>query len=63
MANDSGVWFDTKADKVVKSQPEEGIQLVAPGAEPTPDEQRRVDVYSGNADDADATVTTKSTKK
>lgn len=63
MANDSGVWFDTKAEKVVKSQPEEGILLVAPGAEPTPDEQRRVDVYSGKVDDADETVTTKTADK
>lgn len=56
MANDSGVWYDTKSEKVVKSQPEEGIQLSAPGAEPTPDEQRRIDVYSGNVDAADETV-------
>jgi hypothetical protein len=27
----NGVWFDTKHQKVVDSQPEEGVQIVAPG--------------------------------
>lgn len=59
MANDNGVWFDTKAGKVVKSQPEEGVQLTAPGVETTPDDQRLIDLYSGNADEGDKTVTSK----
>ena len=64
MAESKGVWYDTKASKVVESQPEEGVQLVAPGVEPTQDELNRVEVYKGggNTDD-DQTVTTKSAKK
>jgi hypothetical protein len=31
----SGVYFDTKNRKVVESQPEEGIQILAPGDEIT----------------------------
>jgi hypothetical protein len=45
MAASKGVWFDTKAGKVVESQPAEGIQLVAPGVEATPDEERRVEAF------------------
>ena len=43
MAASKGVWLDTKTGKVVESQPEEGVQLIAPGVEATPDEQARVD--------------------
>lgn len=46
MAENSGVWFDTKNGKVVKKQPEEGIQLVAPGNEITPDVQEDIDRYT-----------------
>ena len=45
MATSKGVWFDTKTGKVVESQPEEGVQLVAPGVEASPDDQKRVDTY------------------
>ena len=45
MAASKGVWLDSKTGKVVESQPEEGVQLVAPGVEATPDEQARVDAY------------------
>lgn len=31
----SGVYFDTQNQKVVESQPEEGIQILAPGDEIT----------------------------
>lgn len=62
MTSKSGTWFDTKAGNVVHSQPEEGIQLVAPGVEPTPDEQKRVDAYS-NPDAKPETVTTKAASK
>lgn len=48
MASSKGVWFDTKAGKVVESQPEEGVQLVAPGVDATPDEQARVDAYKAD---------------
>lgn len=30
---DKGIYVDTKSGKVVRSQPEEGVQLVAPGEE------------------------------
>jgi hypothetical protein len=33
--SESGVWFDSKAGKVVNSAPEEGVQLVPPGGELT----------------------------
>lgn len=62
MAATGGVWFDTKADKVVKAQPEEGVLLSAPGAEVTPDEQRLIDAYSGDSEEA-KTVTTKTADK
>lgn len=55
MANDSGavgvnisetgVFFDTKTGKVVDGQPEEGIQIVAPGGEVTPAAQKEIDAY------------------
>lgn len=39
----SGTWLDTKTNKVVTSKPEEGVQLVAPGVEATPDELANLD--------------------
>lgn len=54
----NGVFYDTKAGKVVESQPEEGIQLVAPGAEITPDAQARIDAYKSGDNAAPETVTT-----
>lgn len=39
----SGVWIDTKSDKIVESQPEEGIQLVAPGGPVTPEIAKRIE--------------------
>jgi hypothetical protein len=65
-SSNSGTWYDTKAGKVVTSQPEEGVQLVAPGVEPTADEKSRVEAYKSgaNADTTvDATVTTKTGSK
>ncbi len=64
----SGVWFDSKSRKVVKSQPEEGIQLAAPGAEITPDVQASIDQYEGIDEQATApavveTATVKSSAK
>jgi hypothetical protein len=41
-----GVFFDTKNQKVVQSPPEEGVQLVAPGGEVTPDAQADIDRYT-----------------
>lgn len=40
----SGVWFDTKTGEVVESAPAEGVQLVPPGFEVTPDMQQQVDL-------------------
>lgn len=57
----SGTWFDTKSGKVVTSQPEEGVQLVAPGVEPTAADEVRVARYKGELDDEDKTVSTKTT--
>jgi hypothetical protein len=42
-AKNTGTWIDNKTGKVVTSQPEEGVQLIAPGVEVTPDDQRAVD--------------------
>lgn len=41
-----GVFFDTKNQKVVQSPPEEGVQLVAPGGEITPEAQADIDRYT-----------------
>lgn len=43
MAESKGQWLDTKTGKVVSSQPEESVQLVAPGSEPTPADLARVE--------------------
>lgn len=62
----NGVFFDTKNNKVVQSQPEEGVQIVAPGQEITPDRQadidRYTDVQNGVVNEPE-TVTTKSVSK
>jgi hypothetical protein len=42
----NGVFFDTKNQKVVKTQPEEGIQIVAPGGEITPSVQADIDRFT-----------------
>lgn len=42
----TGVFFDTKAQKVVESQPEEGVQIVAPGGEVTADAQASIDRWN-----------------
>ena len=61
MAENKGSWIDSKTGKVVTSQPEEGVQLVSPNVEPTPDDeaavQRAKDALAGQADAE--TVTTK----
>lgn len=59
MAASKGVWLDTKTNKVVESQPEEGVQLVAPGVEATPDELARVELYKAGVPAEPKTVTTK----
>jgi hypothetical protein len=71
MAESKGVWFDHKTQKVVSSPPESGVQLVAPGVEPTPDELATVERYKqagvsekkADAPAADKTVTTKAASK
>lgn len=65
MAESKGVWLDTKTNKVVASQPEEGVQLVAPGVEPTDSDLARVDaVKAALAGEVEAakTVSTVSVK-
>jgi hypothetical protein len=59
---ESGVFFDTKNQKVVDSKPEEGIQIVAPGDEMTADReadiQRWRDVEIGTPAPVAEAVTT-----
>lgn len=55
-----GVFIDTKTGKVVQSQPEEGIQLVAPGGTIDDAAQAAIDAANQPAD-TDKTVTTKAT--
>lgn len=61
-----GQWIDNKTGKIVSSQPEEGVQLVSPNVEPTPDDERAVEnakkAAAGDSDDAKP-VTTKSASK
>lgn len=62
MAGSQGTWLDTKANKVVTSRPEEGVQLLAPGVEATPDELARVEAVKAalaGAETPAKTVTTK----
>lgn len=65
MAASKGVWVDAKTGKVVESQPEEGVQIVAPGVEPTPADLAAVEAAkvaaSGEKSEA-KTVTTKAAK-
>lgn len=60
--SETGVFFDTKNQKVVESQPEEGVQIVAPGGELTKavndDIARWRDVENGVVSEPE-TVTTK----
>lgn len=58
MAASKGVWLDSKTGKVVESQPEEGVQLVAPGTESTPDAERLIEVYRSGGKSEPKTVTT-----
>lgn len=64
--SESGVFFDTKNQKVVDSQPEEGVQIIAPGAVVTAalqaDVDRWKDVETGTVR-APETVTTQAVKK
>lgn len=64
MAASKGVWFDTATAKVVESQPEQGVQLIAPGVEATPDDDRRVEVYRAavKAERVETVVTTEGTR-
>ena len=43
MAESKGMWLDTKTNKIVTSQPEEGVQLLAPGREATPAELAHIE--------------------
>jgi hypothetical protein len=67
----NGVYVDTQTGKVVRKEPEQGIQLVAPGGEITDAVQAAIDRYEDDTvvatatapDDTEKTVTTKSRKK
>lgn len=65
MADSKGKWFDTKTERIVTSQPEEGVQLVAPGVDEGPATKVVVEQYEAivNGDDSsDKTITTKTGK-
>ena len=55
-----GYWFDTKANKVVEKEPEEGRQIVSPDAELTPALEAEIERYRRveRGDDTVATITT-----
>ena len=57
--SNKGVWFDTQANKVVHSEPVEGIQLAAPGTEITPSVQASIDAYAGTGEVGVVTVSGK----
>lgn len=63
--SETGVFFDSKNQKVVESPPEEGVQLVAPGGEITSaiesDIERYRDIENGIVRPVE-TVTTKASK-
>lgn len=42
-AKPKGVWLDTVTSEVVETPPERGVQLVAPGVDPTPDDLARIE--------------------
>lgn len=67
MAENKGVWLDTKTSKVVTSQPEEGVQLISPDVEPTPNELAVVEAtkaaLSGDSEAQTVTTQTVKTKK
>jgi len=48
MTKHTGTWLDTKTNTIVTSRPEEGIQLLAPGVEPTPDELAAVEAVKAS---------------
>jgi hypothetical protein len=50
----SGVFIDTKTGKVVESQPEEGVQLVAPGGVVTPEAERQIKAAKAGGDTSTA---------
>lgn len=47
--SESGVFFDSVANRVVDAPPVEGVQIVAPGAEVTPAVQVVIDRYQEGA--------------
>lgn len=64
--SESGVFIDSKTGKVVESQPEEGVQIVPPGSEITPDMEKAVEaaklVESGESEPVAEAVTTEDAK-
>jgi hypothetical protein len=52
--SENGKFLDTKEGKIVDSQPEEGVQLIAPGVVVTPEHKSTVERYeTGLADQGD----------
>lgn len=54
MAENKGKWLDSKTGKVVDSQPEEGVQLLSPNVEPTPNDEAAVKAAEDAAKGEDA---------
>lgn len=48
-ASKTGAWIDTKTDRLVYSQPEEGRQLVVPGGAVSPDTAATIKRYEDAA--------------
>lgn len=49
----SGKFYDTKTGEIVTSPPEEGVQLLAPGAEETPAAKAVISQYEALVEDGD----------
>jgi hypothetical protein len=54
MSDSKGVWIDSRTGKVVTTQPEEGVQLHAPGTEMTPDVEAAIKAAKAAEPDAPA---------
>lgn len=64
MTESKGAWIDTKTGKVVTGkQPEEALQLVAPGVEMTSEEEAVIEAAKAAAEGDPETVTTKTAGK
>jgi hypothetical protein len=54
--SEKGIYFDSKAGKVVDGPPEEGVQIVPPGGEVDADAKSDIARYNGDAPPVTAVV-------